>query len=143
MFVNAKGEQDKLSDLNLRTSLGAGYGYQFFETEIAKMSTEYGLAYVNEDYIDAPDDSFPSLSFGLNYERKFWNKRPVFFNNYNVSIRVEDTTDVLVKTKVGLRVPIVENVNVATQLNVEHDNTPPVGVEKTDTSLIFSLGYGF
>ncbi|WP_171035245.1 DUF481 domain-containing protein [Limnobacter alexandrii] len=143
LFVNAKGEQDELADLNLRTSLGAGYGYQFFETELAKLSTEYGLAYVNEDYIVAPDESFPSLSLGLNYERKFWDKRLVFFNNNDLSISLEDTADALFKTKIGLRVPIVENVNVATQLNVDYDNMPPPGVKKTDSSLIFSVGYGF
>jgi putative salt-induced outer membrane protein YdiY len=143
LFVNAKGEQDKLADLNLRTSLGAGYGYQFFETERAKLSTEYGLAYINEDYIVAPDESFPSLSLGLNYERKFWDKRLVFFNNNDLSISLEDTADALFKTKIGLRVPIVENVNVATQLNVDYDNMPPPGVKKTDSSLIFSVGYGF
>ena len=143
LFVNAKGEQDKLADLNLRTSLGAGYGYQFFETERAKLSTEYGLAYINEDYEIAPDESFPSLSFGLDYERKFWKKKLVFFNNYDVSVSLEDTADALFGTKVGLRVPIVENVNVATQVNVDYDNMPPPGVKKTDSSLIFSVGYGF
>jgi len=143
LFVNAKGEQDKLADLNLRTSLGAGYGYQFFETDRAKLSTEYGLAYINEDYIVAADESFPSLSLGLDYERKFWNKRLVFFNNNDLSVSLEDTADSLFKTKVGLRVPIVENVNVATQVNVDYDNMPPPGVKKTDTSLIFSVGYGF
>jgi putative salt-induced outer membrane protein YdiY len=143
LFVSAKGEQDKLADLNLRTSLGAGYGYQFFESELAKLSTEYGVAYINEDYIVAPDESFPSLSLGLNYERKFWSKRLVFFNNNNLSVSLEDTRDALFKTKVGLRVPIVENVNVATQVNVDYNNMPPPGVKKSDSSLVFSVGYGF
>jgi len=85
----------------------------------------------------------PSVSFALNYERKFWNKRLVFFNNNNLSVSLEDMADSLLKTKVGLRVPIVENVNVATQVNVDYNNMPPPGVKKTDSSLIFSVGYGF
>lgn len=143
LFVSAKAEQDKLADLNLRTSLGAGYGYQFIETERAKLSMEYGLAYINEDYVVAPDESYPSLSLGLDYERKFWNKRLVFFNNNDLSVSLENTADALFKTKVGLRVPIVENVNVATQLNVDYDNMPPPGVKNADSSLIFSVGYSF
>lgn len=143
IFINAKAEQDKLADLNLRTSLGGGYGYQFFETDTAKMSTEYGLAYINEDYVIAPDEAFPSFNFGLDYERKLWNKRLVFFNNNDVSVSLEDSADALFKTKIGFRVPIVESVNVATQINVDYDNMPPPGVEKTDSSLIFSVGYGF
>ena len=143
LFVNAKVKQDKLADLNLRSTLGAGYGYQFFETEIAKMSTEYGLAYIREDYQLAPDEAFPSLSLGLDYERKFWKKKLVFFNNYDLSLSLENMSDALFKTKVGLRLPIVDNVNVATQVNVDYDNMPPPGVRKTDTSLVFSVGYGF
>ena len=143
LFVSAKAEQDKLADLNLRTTMGAGYGYQFIETERAKLSMEYGLAYINEDYIVAPDESYPSLSLGLDYERKFWNKRLVFFNNNDLSVSLENTDDSLFKTKIGLRVPIVENVNIATQLNVDYDNMPPPGVKNTDSSLIFSVGYGF
>lgn len=143
LFVSAKGEQDKLADLNLRSTLGAGYGYQFIETDRVKLSMEYGLAYINEDYVVAPDESYPSLSLGLDYERKFWNKRLVFFNNNDLSVSLENTADALFKTKVGLRVPIVENVNVATQLNVDYDNMPPPGVKNADTSLIFSVGYGF
>jgi putative salt-induced outer membrane protein YdiY len=143
LFVSAKAEQDKIADLNLRTTLGGGYGRQFLETERVKLAAEAGLNYVNEDYILAPDESFPSLNLALNYERKFWEKRLVFFNNNNLAVSLEDTADALFNTKIGIRVPIVENVNVATQLNVEYDNMPPRGVEKTDTSLIFSVGYGF
>lgn len=143
LFLSAKGEQDKLADLTLRTSWGAGYGYQFIETERVKLSMEYGLAYINENYRLAPDESYPSLSLGLNYERRFWNKRLVFFSNNNLSVSLENTADSLFKTKIGLRVPIVENVNVATQLNVDYDNMPPVGVKSADSSLIFSVGYGF
>ena len=143
LFLSAKGEQDKLADLTLRTSWGAGYGYQFIETERVKLSMEYGLAYINENYRLAPDESYPSLSLGLDYERKFWNKRLVFFNNNDLSVSLENAADSLFKTKVGLRVPIVENVNVATQLNVDYDNMPPPGVKNADSSLIFSVGYGF
>jgi putative salt-induced outer membrane protein YdiY len=143
LFLSAKGEQDKLADLTLRTTLGAGYGYQFIETERVKLSMQYGLAYIKERFQQTPDESYPSLSLGLNYERKFWNKRLVFFNNNDLSVSLEDAADSLLKTKVGLRVPIVENVNVATQLNVNYDNMTPPGVKKADSSLIFSVGYGF
>ncbi len=98
---------------------------------------------IDEDYQLAPDEAFPSLSLGLAYERKFWRKKLVFFNNYDLSLSLENMSDALFKTKVGLRLPIVKNVNVATQVDMEYDNMPPPGVRKTDTSLIFSVGYGF
>ena len=50
LFVNAKAERDELADLNLRSGVGAGYGRQFIDTEISKLSSEVSLNYLNEDY---------------------------------------------------------------------------------------------
>lgn len=143
LFINAKGERDQLADLELRSSVGAGYGFQFFETDRAKMSTEYGLAYIKEEYKLAPDEAFPSLSLGLKYERKFWKKRLVFFNNNDLLLSLEDASDSSAKMKWGIRVPIIKNVNIATQFNVDYDNMPPPGVKHTDTSVVFNIGLGF
>jgi putative salt-induced outer membrane protein YdiY len=143
LFLNARGERDQLADLELRSSVGGGYGYQFFENDRAKLSTEYGLAYIKEEYQLAPDESFPSLSLGLNYERKFWKRRLVFFNTNDLLVSLEDAADSSAKMKWGIRVPIVDNVNVATQLNMAYDNMPPPGIKKTDTSLVFNVGLGF
>lgn len=38
LFANAKLESDELADLDLRTSLGAGYGRQFIDTDISQLS---------------------------------------------------------------------------------------------------------
>ncbi|WP_414674891.1 DUF481 domain-containing protein [Limnobacter sp.] len=39
--------------------------------------------------------------------------------------------------------PVADHVNVSTQLNVDYDNEPVPGNKKTDSALIFSVGYGF
>jgi hypothetical protein len=41
-------EQDTLQDLNLRSTFGAGPGYQFIDTRRTQLSGTVGLAYVNE-----------------------------------------------------------------------------------------------
>lgn len=143
MFVLLKGESDDLADLNLRSTVGAGYGHQFYENDITNLSTEVGLSYVNEDYKIAPDEAFPSLTLGLNYDRKFFDKAMVLFNNTSMDISLEDSKDTLLKNKLGVRFPLTQGLNISTQLNVDYDNQPAVGTKKTDTSLIFSVGYGF
>lgn len=143
LFVNTSAESDELADLNLRTSLGAGYGRQFWETERSKLSGEIGLSYVNEDYKIAPDEAFPTLNLGSKYDRKFWDDKLVFFNNSNLLISLEDTNDTLFKNRLGIRLPVTKNLNLSTQFNVDYDNMPPPGIKKTDTALIFSVGYGF
>ncbi len=49
-YANAVLFKDDFADLNLRTSLGLGAGYQFFESDLTNLSLEGGLSYVNEDF---------------------------------------------------------------------------------------------
>jgi len=50
-------EQDTFEDLNLRSTFGAGPGYQFIDTKRTQLSGMLGLAYVNEDWRTRPHDS--------------------------------------------------------------------------------------
>lgn len=143
VYARARAESDEMADLNLRTSLGGGYGRQFVEDDITKFSGDIGLNYVNEDYEISPDRSFPTLSVGYKYDRKFFDKKLVFFNSVTLDANLEDTEDLLARGRIGFRVPLAKNLNVSTQLNVDYDNQPADGAKKTDTALVFSVGYGF
>lgn len=143
LFVAAKFEADDQLDLNLRTSLGAGYGRQIYENEVTNLSAEVGLSYTNEDYEIGQDDNFPSLTMAANYDRKLFEGSLVLFNKSNLSVNLEESKDALFKNKLGLRMPVGQHLNLSTQLNVDYDNQPAIGTKKTDTSLIFSVGAGF
>jgi putative salt-induced outer membrane protein YdiY len=143
MFVNAKAERDELADLNLRSGLGGGYGRQFVDTDLRKLSGEIGLSYVREDYENASDRSFPTLGLGFKYEQKFFKQKLVYFNNLNVDTNLQDTSDVLLRNRMGIRIPIANGINLSTQFNIDYDNQPAADTKKTDTALIFSLGYAF
>ncbi|MGN6702360.1 MAG: DUF481 domain-containing protein [Burkholderiaceae bacterium] len=143
VFVNAKLESDELADLDLRTALGAGYGRQFFETDIAKLAGQAGLGYVHEDYGTSPNRNFPSLNLGLKYDRKLFDDRLEYFHRIDVDESLQDAGDLLVRNRLGLRVPVGKGVNLSTQLNVDYDRSPAIGKKTTDTALIFSVGYGF
>jgi putative salt-induced outer membrane protein YdiY len=143
LFLNAEGERDEFADLNLRTSVGTGYGRQFIDTDFTKLSAEIGLSYVNEDYSNSPDRSFPSLGLGLKYEQKFFNKKLVFFNNFDADQSLEDSRDLLLHNRMGLRIPIANGLNLSTQFNVDYDGEPAAGKKSTDSALIFSVGYAF
>lgn len=143
LFVNAKAERDELAGLNLRSGAGAGYGRQFLDTDVTKLSGEASLNYIREDYDISPDDSFPTLGLGFKYEQKFFNQKLVYFNNFNLDKNLQDTGDVLVRNRMGIRVPIASGINLSTQFNLDYDNEPEIGKKKTDTALIFSVGYAF
>ena len=143
LFAGVQAESDKFEDLNLRASLGGGYGRQFFETQWTKLAAEVSLNFVHEDYMMAQDDSFPSLGLGLKFDKKMMGGKLIVFNNYNSVINLEHMSGYLLNTRLGLRVPVSDRLNVTSQLNVDYDNLTPPNVKKTDASLVFSVGYGF
>jgi putative salt-induced outer membrane protein YdiY len=143
VFVNARARSDVLADLNLRTTLGTGYGRQIIENEEAKLSAEVGLSYVRENYEIASDRSYPALSLGLNYERKFFDNSLVLFNNTHMTGGYHESASTLVTNKLGIRLPIANGLNLTTQFNVAYDSSPSVGIKPTDSSLIFGVGYVF
>lgn len=143
LYVNAKGERDDLADLSLRTAVGGGYGRQFIDTDITKLSGQIGLSYVHEDYTHSPDRSFPSLNLGFKYEEKFFQQKLVFFNNIDLDQNLEDADDLLLHNRMGVRVPIAHGLNLSTQFNIDYDKEPAAGKKSTDSALIFSVGYAF
>jgi len=136
-------ESDAQADLNLRTSLGLGAGWQVFEEARRNLSLETGLSMVNEDYEIAPDQSFPSLRAALKFDQLFWDDRLKFFHTSELLASIENSSDYLIKTRTGIRLPVTRAVNLSTQLNLDYDALPAPGKDSTDTALIFSVGYGF
>ena len=80
-YANTDVQEDKFRDLNLRTTLGGGAGYQFFDTEQRSLALEGGLTYVNEDYDLADDESFAAGRWALRYMQFLWNDKAQFFHD--------------------------------------------------------------
>ncbi len=143
LFVRARVEQDEMADLDLRTGLGGGYGRQFIDSEVMKLSGQVGVNYVKERYENASDQSFPTLSIGMKFDREFLQRKLVYFHYLDVDTSLRDSEDTLLRNRLGLRVPLAQGLNVSTQLNHDYANRPAAGKKKLDTALIFSVGYGF
>lgn len=78
------------------------------------MSGESSLNYIREDYDISPDDSFPTLGLGFKYEQKFFDQKLVYFNNFNLDKNLQDRSDVLIRNRMGIRVPIASGINLST-----------------------------
>lgn len=140
-YANTDVQEDKFKDLNLRTTLGGGAGYQFFDTEQRSLALEGGLTYVNEDYDLADDESFAAGRWAVRYMQFLWNDKAQFFHNDEGIVSVEDPDDTIFRSQTGLRFPLVENLNATLQYNIDWQNTPPEGFDSTDSAYIVSVGY--
>jgi putative salt-induced outer membrane protein YdiY len=140
-YANTDVQEDKFKDLNLRTTLGGGAGYQFFETPQRSLALEGGLTYVNEDYDIADDESFAAGRWAVRYVELLFGGATEFFHNHEGIVSVEDPDDMIFRAQTGFRFPLVKNLSGTLQYNVDWQNTPPEGFDSTDTSYIVSVGY--
>jgi putative salt-induced outer membrane protein YdiY len=140
---NTSFENDEFKDLNLRTALGIGAGYQIFETPVTNFSGEMGLSQVNEDFEFDEDASYLAGRIAFTLERGFWGNRMAFFHNDEALISLEDTNDITIRTRTGFRFPFNDAFNLTVQYNWDWDKTPAIGQEKTDEQYLVTLGYEY
>ena len=144
LYASSLLENDKFADLDLRTTLGAGGGHQFFESEKLNLMASAGVAYINENFIVAEDEEFPGAQWIIRYDQFFFNKSVQLFHSNNGYISFDDTSNWLINTRQGLRFPLYKGFVTTLQYNFEYNNDPsPDAIEKWDSSLMFLLGYQF
>ena len=144
MYVNTLLEHDKFSDLDLRSTLGAGPGYQIFESETLNLYVQAGPAYVNENFIEAEDDDYTAAQWLINYDQYLFEKFVQLFHIQTGFIDVNNTSNWLFKSRQGLRFPIYKGFTTSLEYDYDYDNDPSENAEKKwDSKLMFLLGWQF
>lgn len=141
VYANASAERDRFQDLDLRSTLGGGSGYQIFETPELNLSVEGGLDYVSEDYGQLAADSYPSARWGLKYDQMLFSGLTQLFHEQEALIGLDQKQNVIVKTKTGLRIPLTKQFLASVQLNADWNREPPAGTKSTDRTFLFTMGY--
>ncbi|MEM7235947.1 MAG: DUF481 domain-containing protein [Planctomycetota bacterium] len=149
IFASAFFEEDIFQDLNLRTALSAGPGYQFVKKgelsdwlEQLEMYGEAGLAFFNEDFRAGADNRYLSARWAIRADLPIYD-RITLFHRHEGYPGLEDLSDLYIRTEQGIRFSIWENFIATFQVNWRWDNTPSPGFERSDTQYLFTLGYQF
>ena len=143
LYGHASFETDEFTDLDLRTIFGAGSGYQFYETELRNLSFEAGLSYVIEDFDEGKDDEYPAARWSVNYDEYFFDKVVQFFHVHAGFISLEDSSDVLIRSKTGFRIPFHKYLNLTAQYNLDWDNNPAPGDDELDQQYLLTVGFQY
>ncbi|MEQ8861239.1 MAG: DUF481 domain-containing protein [Pseudomonadales bacterium] len=141
-FNSATFENDDFADLELRSAIAAGMGFQFYETDTRSLSVEFGPSYIDENYIVAADDSFVGSRWALNYDQRLWDG--LSFYHYNEGLLgLEDTKELTVRSRTGLRMNVSERIIARIQTAIDWDNSPPADTDSTDFEHSLTIGYQF
>lgn len=143
VYVNGSAEQDRFKDIDLRTTAGAGSGYQFIDTYRTNLSLEGGLSSVQTDFDVAPDEDYAALRWALKFEHYLFKTQAQFFHQHEVLLAIDGPEQMLVKTMTGLRMPIADKVRTTLQYNVDWEHEPAPGRVHTDRAVLLTIGYEF
>jgi putative salt-induced outer membrane protein YdiY len=142
-YVRGSLEHDEAKDVDRRAAAGLGYGLQLVETAAANVSVRGGLDYVAVERIVGPREEYPAFGWGLKLGFSPWGPRLQLFHEQEGFWNLEDTDVVTLRSKTGLRLPLVERLGATAQVNVDWESEPVPGRKSTDSTLLLGLDYSF
>ena len=142
-YVRSSLSHDEFTDIQLRGTIGAGLGWNLFDTEKTHLSVLGGLEYVATDRSTGVSQQYPAFGWGIDYRQWVWGDRlELFFNQFGFTTLVS-RGDTSFKTRGGVRIPLGSNLTANAQVNYDYESNPGPGREKTDVQLLLGLGYDF
>jgi putative salt-induced outer membrane protein YdiY len=142
-YAQARFERDDFQDLNLRSTMGLGVGYQIFDTERTSLFTEVGVSYFNEDFMEAEDQKSASARESTGFTFDIVPKRIKLFHLHEFYYRWEKSDSYYLSSEQGLRFLLFRNFFANFQVDFDYNSQPAPGREKKDTRYIASIGYEF
>ena len=141
-YLSVELLKDKFKDLNLRTIVGPGVGYQVWEDDIKALAFEAGVAYFSEDNIDGEDDQWMTARLGMKFRYKL-SDYATFSNNLTVYPSLERGGEFTSRNEADLTTTIAGPWSLRLANVWEHDSDPAEEVKKDDSKTSLNLQYSF
>jgi len=140
-YANASLENNRFSDIYLRTVAGLGAGYQWLDTERTKLALEAGPSYVYTNYYTQATEHNLAARLVTKFDYWIWQHAVQFFNYNEFYPSLERYENSFLRSQLGLRFPLVDKFLATAQWNLDWNGNPPPGKVKLDQTVILSLGY--
>lgn len=141
-FNSATFESDEFADLELRSALAAGMGYQFYDTDYRSLSVEFGPSYIDENFETGEDNRFFGSRWAVNYDQQLWGAFTLYHYNEGL-LGLEDTDDLTIRSRTGLRMNLTDHIVARIQTALDWDRSPQEGNDATDFEHTLTIGYTF
>ena len=143
IYGNTTFARDKFKDQKLKSTIGLGYGHQYWETPSRNLALEAGLSFVNDDYFISADENYTAGRWAVKFDQKFYKDKVQFFHNHEGLVDLGDTENLTITSQTGFRFPLLTGMVASIQANVDWDKSPPVGTGSTDRKILLNVGYAW
>jgi putative salt-induced outer membrane protein YdiY len=145
LFVNANAilTNDRFRDLDLRTALGAGLGYQVLQTPVVTLTADAGLGWVNENLDAGADDRYTAARESASLTIAVVPTLVELFHQHDGYFGITGDDNLFVRTQNGVRVRLAGGFVTTLRLDLDYDRTPAPGRRNTDKTFSLTLGYRF
>ncbi len=143
LFVQASLLRDDFQDLELRTVLSGGVGWQIIEEDWLEAFVEGGLAYVDENFDDGVDETSLSVRVAWGLDWVIVKDRLTFRHRGEILPSLEDADDFIANLDQELRLTIFEGFFASAGVLFRYDNSPAAGQGRRDTRYTINIGYQF
>ncbi len=140
-FVSLDGSvlYDDIALIDYRTTLGPGLGFYVVKNDKRELSLEAGPSYVWEK-VDGASNDYLALRFAERYSCQITSTAKVV-QSLEYLPEAEDFDNYLLTAEVGIEAAVSTRVSLRVVLQDKYDNTPALGAERNDLSLIAGLGF--
>jgi putative salt-induced outer membrane protein YdiY len=145
LFVNGNAifTNDRFRDLDLRTALGAGLGYQVLNTALVQLTANAGLGWVNENFDAGADDSYTAARESAALDVFVAARRMQLFHQHDGYFGLTGEDNLFVRMKNGVRLGLFGGLVTTLTHDIDYDRSPSPGRKNTDRTLALTFGYRF
>jgi putative salt-induced outer membrane protein YdiY len=142
-YAHGRFERDDFQDINLRSTMGLGLGYQILDTKRVTLFAEAGVSYFNVDFMGARDTDYAAARESMGFTVDILPKRIKFFHLHELYYSLDESKTYYLSSEQGFRLLLFRNFFAQFQVDFDYNSKPAPGKEKADISYIGSLGYEF
>ena len=142
LYLNVDMLSDDFKDINFRTSVGPGFGYQIWDEENRSLWLEAGVSYTNEERDVGVDSDWVAARLGINFLYKLFD-RILFVDNFVIYPNLDDTGEYTLRNEASLLTDIGSNWAFKLTNIWEQNSNPGPTLEKDDFTWILGVQYTF
>lgn len=134
-------EYDQFADLDLRTTIGAYLGRQFFDSSLLALHAELGPVWVDEQFDEAEDNDFPGALWEIEATSDIVGFGTELYVFHDGTLNFDSADDLILNIRIGIRMPLLYGLQTGLEAKYEYDGGAVEGVDDLDETYNFFVGY--